>query len=58
MIFFLSVQDSNIQSIINDRQNRGHYSYQWNAENLSSGIYFIKFTADKFSQMQKIMLVK
>ena len=57
-IEIIGLNGSIIQSIINDRQNKGNYSYRWNAENLSSGIYFIKFTTDKYSQMQKIMLIK
>ncbi|MFQ6610169.1 MAG: T9SS type A sorting domain-containing protein, partial [Fidelibacterota bacterium] len=36
----------------------GYYSVNWNAGNQPSGIYFIKLTAGRFSDIQKIMLVK
>ena len=36
----------------------GLYPVTWNANDLSSGIYFIQMIAGEFTAMQKVMLVK
>ena len=57
----LSVYDINgrlIKELANDYKSVGEYSVTWNAGNNSSGVYFVRFNADGFTQTQKIMLVK
>ena len=34
------------------------YSAIWNAQNQSHGVYFVKFTTQKFTKTQKLMLLK
>ena len=34
------------------------HSVDWNAEGYPSGVYFVKLNAGKFTQTQKLMLVK
>ena len=36
----------------------GHHQFEWNGEGYPSGVYFVKLNADKFTQTQKLMLVK
>lgn len=36
----------------------GGYSYTWNAGSLSSGVYFYKVTAGKYSEIKKAILLK
>ena len=36
----------------------GSHAIEWNAENLPSGVYFVKLNAGEFTQTQKLMLVK
>jgi hypothetical protein len=36
----------------------GNYTYTWNAGDLSTGIYFYKITAGKYSEIKKAVVVK
>ena len=57
----LKVYDVNgkvVQTLVNDTKNRGMHSVHWNAENVSSGVYFYKIVAGEFVMMHKMMLVK
>ena len=47
-----------VQTLVNDVQNPGSYNIMFNAQNLSSGIYFYKLTAGNFSEVKKMTLVK
>ena len=47
-----------VQTLVNDVQNPGSYNVMFNAQNLSSGIYFYKLTAGSFSEVKKMTLVK
>lgn len=51
--------------LVNEKQNAGNYSIEWNAANYSSGVYFYKLTvsqagsrAGSFSDIKKMVLVK
>ena len=43
---------------VNEAQNAGTYQVEWNASNLSSGIYFYKLTSGFYSETKKMLLVK
>ncbi|MFH1042242.1 MAG: T9SS type A sorting domain-containing protein [bacterium] len=47
-----------ITTLVNEELNAGSYKNDWNATNLSSGIYFYRLQAGKFSETKKLMLVK
>jgi len=47
-----------VESLVNGYQEQGNYELTWNAGGLPSGLYFVKLTADKFTQTQKLMLIK
>tara|TARA_Y100000590_G_scaffold195969_1_gene222521 strand:- start:962 stop:1648 length:687 start_codon:yes stop_codon:yes gene_type:complete len=47
-----------VESLVSGYQEQGNYDLTWNADGLPSGLYFVKLTADKFSQTQKLMLIK
>ncbi len=47
-----------IKTLINGEQPAGNYSVDFNASNLSSGIYFYKLTAGNYSSMKKMILLK
>ena len=47
-----------VAELINDQVKPGKYSTTWNASNFSSGLYFVKLTAESFNQSHKIMLIK
>ncbi len=47
-----------VATLVNERQERGRYSATFNANTLSSGIYFYRLQAGNFVQTKKMMLVK
>lgn len=47
-----------ISSLVNEDLKSGEYEINWNAEKYSSGIYFFKLEANKFSEIKKMMFVK
>ncbi len=47
-----------VQTLVNELQNPGSYNVNFNAVNLSSGIYFYKISAGSFSDIRKMTLVK
>ncbi len=42
----------------NGTLNAGYYNITWNANNLSSGIYFYEMKSNNFTQVRKMMLLK
>ena len=47
-----------IETLVQGNKPNGNYTMNWNAENLASGVYFVKLDAGEFTQTQKLMLVK
>ncbi len=47
-----------IETLVNEKQNAGSYSVDFNAASLPSGIYFYKLVTEKFSETKKMILVK
>jgi hypothetical protein len=47
-----------VSTIVNNRLISGRYSYSWNAENLASGMYFIKLNSDNYTETTKCLLLK
>ncbi len=47
-----------VKTIVDQNQNAGTYEVIYDASNLSSGIYFYKLTANNFSDVKKMSLVK
>ncbi len=47
-----------VQTLVNEKQNAGSYSVNFNAATLPSGIYFYKLVTEKFSETKKMILVK
>ena len=52
------VLGNEIITLVNENKPAGHYDVQFNAEGLSSGVYFYKLSAGSFSDTKKLMLVK
>jgi hypothetical protein len=44
--------------LINKEQAPGNYSVKFDASNLTSGLYFYRLTAGKFTSVKKMMLLK
>ncbi len=47
-----------VQSLVNENLNSGVYNYSFNAVSLSTGIYFYRISAGKFTETKKMVLVK
>ncbi len=47
-----------VATLVNEVKNAGEYSVEFNAGNLSSGVYFYKFESGGFSDIKKLMLLK
>jgi len=47
-----------IETLVNERQNAGNHSVQFNASNLPSGLYFYKMEAGTYRDTKKLLLLK
>ncbi len=47
-----------VATLVNEVKTAGYYTYNFNASNLSSGIYFYSLSANNFTATKKMMLVK
>lgn len=47
-----------IMTLVNEKQNAGSYSVNFDAGNLSSGIYFYQLTTDGYSDTKRMVLIK
>ena len=47
-----------IQTLVNETENAGTHSVQWNAANLPTGVYFYHLQAGHFSATKKLLLLK
>ena len=52
------VLGNEVASLVNDEKSAGNYEVEFNASHLSSGIYFYRLDAGKFSSTKKIILLK
>ena len=60
-LVYIQVYDllgKNVATLVNDNKTAGFHKYIWNADTQASGVYFIVMNAGKFTQKQKILLVK
>ena len=57
-IYIYDINGNKIKELYNGNQLAGYHSIIWNADNQPSGLYFVKMTANSFTQTQKLMLVK
>jgi len=49
---------SEISVLVNENQNPGNYTVEWNAAGYPSGVYFYKLSAGSFSKIKKMTLLK
>jgi len=52
------INGKEIQSLINENKNQGSYEVNFNASNLSSGVYFYKLNTSSYSSIKKMTLIK
>ena len=47
-----------INTLVDEFKYAGNYSYEFNASNLSSGVYYYKLTTGHYSETRKMILIK
>jgi len=47
-----------VERLVNQIQEPGFYSVQWDASQISSGVYFYQINSDGFQQVKKMLLIK
>jgi hypothetical protein len=47
-----------IETLVNEHKNSGYHSVPWNAENVSSGLYFYRLEASEYSATKKCVILK
>jgi len=47
-----------VETILNKHMQAGHHILQWNASDVSSGIYFVRMRSGDFRQVRKVMVVR
>ncbi|MBK8553719.1 MAG: T9SS type A sorting domain-containing protein [Ignavibacteria bacterium] len=47
-----------VATLVNENLNPGSYNFDFNASNISSGVYFYRITAGEFSEVKKMTLLK
>ena len=52
------IRGHKIDNIFSGTLNKGHYSFNWDGANNTTGLYFIKATTQNHSLIQKITLIK
>jgi hypothetical protein len=52
------VMGREVKTLVNEFKSANAYSFDFNAVNLSSGLYFYKLTANGFTDIKKMMLIK
>jgi len=48
----------NVATLVNKQMQTGYYQIVWNANNVSSGMYFYKIKAGEFTETRKMLLLK
>ncbi len=47
-----------VRTLVNEMQNAGSHKVNFNASSLTSGVYFYSISANNFTQVKKLMLIK
>ena len=53
-----NIQGRVIETLVNGIMEAGYHTVTWHADDLSSGIYFVKMIGGEYVKTQKLMLVK
>ena len=57
-IVIFDLSGKQVELLVNDFQEAGYHSVDWNADNHPSGMYFVKMIAGEYINTQKLILVK
>ncbi len=54
----INVIGQEVAELVNENLSAGSYSFQWDATNQTSGVYFYKLITDSYSEVKKMVLLK
>ena len=54
----LNVRGQKVETLFNGIKRSGYHTFQWDANNYSSGVYFINFVAGDYVNTQKLIFLK
>jgi hypothetical protein len=57
-LIIFDVLGREVETLVRDLQTAGKYEVTFDANNLSSGIYFYRFSTDSFSDVKKMILIR
>jgi hypothetical protein len=57
-IEIFNIAGQKIQTLLNKKMSAGSHQVEFNAQNLSSGVYFYRIEADEFQDVKKMVLLK
>ena len=53
-----NIRGQKLETLFNQEQKAGEYSFKWNAQGQGSGVYFVRITSGSFEDMEKAILLK
>jgi hypothetical protein len=53
-----NVLGQQVASLVSEKLNPGIHKYQWQAENLPSGLYYCRMRAGEYEQVRKMVLLR
>ena len=57
-LFVYDLLGRKVSSLVNEEQSLGNYKIEFNAKNLSSGIYFYRLNSGGFTKTKKLILLR
>ena len=57
-IVIFDLSGKQVELLVNEFQEVGYHSVDWNADNHTSGVYFVKMVTDDYVNTKKLMLIK
>lgn len=57
-IAVINIKGQKIESLFEGSKDPGYYMVKWKAKKFSSGVYFLHISSEKYSQSQKVTLMK
>ena len=57
-LYIININGQLVSTLVNEKVQPGNYSVKWDAKDFSSGVYFYKLVAGKYSETGKALLLK
>jgi len=57
-ITIFNIKGQRVETLVEENKFAGKYTLKWNAERISSGVYFYQIKADDFQQTRKCLILK